>query len=221
MFFQAAIFDMDGLLIDSEPLWQQAEIEALTPLGVPLTREMCTRTVGLRIKEAIQYWQARYAWHGPALEVVVEQVVAQMIAMIRDHGEPLPGAVEAVAICRAAGLATALATSSRYDLAAVTLERLGLADAFAHVICADGHSPGKPHPDVFQRAAAALGLDPQRCLVFEDSLNGVIAAKAARMSVTAVPGELWADDPRFVLADYRLKSLREVTPDWLAGLEVR
>jgi mannitol-1-/sugar-/sorbitol-6-/2-deoxyglucose-6-phosphatase len=221
MFFSAAIFDMDGLLIDSEPLWQQAEIEALTPLGVPLTREMCTHTVGLRIREAIQHWQARYAWQGPALEVVVEQVVAHMIAMIRDHGQPLPGAGEAVATCREAGLATALATSSRYDLAAVTLDKLGLADAFAHVICADEHASGKPHPDVFLRAAAALGLDPQRCLVFEDSLNGVIAAKAARMSVAAVPGVQWADDPRFILADYRLASLREVTPAWLAGLEVR
>jgi mannitol-1-/sugar-/sorbitol-6-/2-deoxyglucose-6-phosphatase len=221
MHFQAALFDMDGLLIDSEPLWQQAEIEALTPLGVPLTPELCARTVGLRIKEAIQYWQVRYTWQGPALEVVVEQVVARMIAMIGKHGAPMPGARAAVAACREAGLALALATSSRYDLAEATLRKLDMLAEFAQVVCADEHSPGKPHPDVFLRAAAALDVDPQRCLVFEDSLNGVIAAKAARATVVAVPGELWADDPRFVLADYRLTSLEQVTPAWLASLEAR
>lgn len=221
MFFSAAIFDMDGLLIDSEPLWQQAEIEFLTPLGVPLTHEMCTRTVGLRVREAIQYWQVRYPWHGPELEAVVEQIVARVIGLIQEQGEAMPGAPAAVAACHKAGVPLALATSSRYDLADVTLTKLGLKDAFAHIICADENGPGKPHPDVFLRAAAALGLDPQRCVVFEDSLNGVIAAKAARMSVVAVPGAQWADDPRFVLADYRLSSLTEATPAWLDSLEVR
>ncbi len=219
MFFKAAIFDMDGLLIDSEPLWQQAEMEFLRPLGVQLTREMCTRTVGLRVREAIQYWQARHPWEGPGLDELVECIVARVIELINQSGRALPGAGEAVRMCREAGLALALATSSRHDLAAVTLAKLGLDGAFAQVICADEHAPGKPHPIVFLRAAEALGLDPQSCLVFEDSLNGVIAAKAARMYVAAVPGSQWADDPRFVLADFRLNSLEEATPSWLASLE--
>lgn len=219
MLFQAALFDMDGLLIDSEPLWQRSEIEMLTPLGVPLTPEMCARTVGLRVNEALKYWQDRYPWNEPSLPVLVERIVARMIELIGLQGAPLPGARQAVAACRDCGLKLALATSSREDLAQATLAKLSMLDAFARIVCADENGHGKPHPEVFLRAAEALGADPQRCLVFEDSMNGVIAAKAARMTAIAVPGAQWSADPRFVLADYRLASLEQVTAEWLSGLE--
>ena len=212
---------MDGLLIDSEPLWQQTEVEVLRPYGIPLTREMCTRTVGLCVPEAVKYWQERFPWNGPGLEVVVEEIVEGVRGLIMQQATPMPGAHEAIAACRDAGLALALATSSRCMLAELALSKLALADEFDHVLCAGKDSLGKPHPEVFLRAAVALDIEPQRCLVFEDSLNGVIAAKAASMRVAAIPGEHWADDPRFVLADYRLGSLLGVTPEWLHNLEVQ
>ena len=89
MKIKAAVFDLDGLLIDSEPLWQIAEVEVLNSLGVPLTAEMCHQTVGLRIDEAIAYWFERYPWTGPGVNEVADIVVDQMLRLIRDHARGL------------------------------------------------------------------------------------------------------------------------------------
>ncbi len=180
---------------------------------------MCTRTVGLRVNEALKHWQDRYPWDRPSLDELVERIVVRMIGLIGEVGAPLPGARAAVAACHARGLKLALATSSREDLAGATLAKLGMSGDFAQIVCARADGHGKPHPEVFLHAAQALGTEPQRCLVFEDSLNGVIAAKAARMTAVAVPGAQWAADPRFILADHRLASLEAVTPEWLAQVD--
>ncbi len=204
---RAAIFDMDGLLIDSEPLWREAEVEVFATVGLTLTLRECEETTGLRIDEVVAHRHAQRPWTEPAQPVVVAQIVDRVIALVGERGAPLPGVDHAIATCRAAGLRLALASSSPERLIAATLAKLGLTDAFEVIASAEHDRYGKPHPAVFLRCAELLGVPPTECLVLEDSLNGVIAAKAARMTCVAVPER---PDPRFAIADRVLASLRDL-----------
>ncbi|MEM6796696.1 MAG: HAD family hydrolase, partial [Acidobacteriota bacterium] len=107
-----AIFDLDGLLIDSEPLWRLAEVEILGGLGVPLTEPMCFETMGLRIDEVVRYWHDRHSWPAADLEAVEAAIVERVRQLILARGAPLPGALEAVAALDRAGSILALASSS-------------------------------------------------------------------------------------------------------------
>jgi len=213
----AVIFDLDGLLIDSEPLWQRAEIEVFGRLGVALTAEMCRETAGLRIDDVVAHWQAFKPWPGASAEEVADAIVARMAEMIAAAGQAMPGAIAAVKLCHDRGLPAAIATSARRVLAEAAVTRLGLGAWIAGVCSAEDEQYGKPHPAVYLAAARLLGAAPERCLAVEDSINGVISAKAARMRVLAVPYPDWKDDPRFVLADVVLESLEMLTAEWLAG----
>ena len=199
---RAAIFDMDGLLIDSEPLWRQAEIEVFRTVGLELTDEECKETTGLRIDEVVAFRHAQQPWSDPSRDAITARIVDRLIELVRERGEALPGAGDAIARCREAGLSLALASSSPRRIIDATLEKLGL--AFEIIASAEDDRYGKPHPSVFLRTAEMLGVPPTECLVFEDSVNGVIAAKAARMHVIAVPEH---PDARFAIADRVLGSL--------------
>ncbi len=214
---RAAIFDMDGLLIDSEPFWREVEVEVFGSVGVPLTEEMCHQTTGLRIDDVVAHWHRLHPWEDPGLAAVQERIVARMVEEIGARGEAKRGVEAALAWAEGRGLRTAVASASPRRIIAAVLQRLGLAERFAVVRSAEDEPWGKPHPAIFLTTAAALGVRPEECLVFEDSLNGVIAAKAARMRCVAVP-EAWPrHDPRFALADVCVGSLEEVGDRMLGG----
>ena len=215
---RAAIFDLDGLLVDSEPLWRRVQVEVFGALGLALGPADCAATTGLRIDEVVRTRYAWTPWEGPSRGEVVDRIVDRMVALVAAEGVVLPGAREAVETCRVAGLALALASSSHERLIRASLARLGLADAFAVVSSAERERWGKPHPAVFLTTLARLGVDPGEAVVFEDSLHGVIAAKAARARCVAVPAAEARDDPRFALADHVLASLEEVDPALLRRL---
>ena len=107
----AIIFDMDGLLIDSEPLWCKAEVEVFNDLGVPLQERMCNQTMGLRTDEVVSYWYAQFPWVGTSQETVAERIISRVSELVATFGKPLPGAVEVVKLCRQMGLPK-VATSS-------------------------------------------------------------------------------------------------------------
>jgi mannitol-1-/sugar-/sorbitol-6-/2-deoxyglucose-6-phosphatase len=219
----AVIFDMDGLLIDSEPLWVRAEIEVFRAVGLALAPADCGRTKGLRVDDVVAYWETQtsggFAEAGRAVPLgeVEQRLVRRVAELIASEGEPLAGAREAVKLARDAALPIALASSSPMPIIRAALERLGLAAAFDAVHSAETETYGKPHPAIFLRTAEALGVAPPACLVLEDSLNGVIAAKAARMACIAVPEAHPHHDPRFVLADEVLGSLVQLTPTHLVA----
>ncbi len=204
---RAAIFDMDGLLIDSEPLWRKAEVEVFGTVGLSLTEAECEATTGLRIDEVVAFRHAQRPWDDPPEPAIVARIVDRVIELVSARGMPLPGVEHAIARCRADGLRLALASSSPRRLIDATLARLGLANTFEVIASAEDDRLGKPHPAVFLRCAEMLGVPPTACLVLEDSLNGVIAAKAARMTCVAVPEK---PDPRFAIADRVLGSLLEL-----------
>lgn len=210
---RAAIFDMDGLLIDSEPFWREVEVEVFRDVGVPLTEAMCHQTTGLRIDDVVAHWQRRHPWQQPAASVVQERIVARMVETIAARGVAKRGVGHALDWAAGSGLQLALASASPMRIIRAVLDRLGLAERFHVVRSAEDEPWGKPHPAIFLTTAAALDVRPEECLVFEDSLNGVIAAKAARMRCVCVPE---TRDPRFVLADERLESLEEASAALLA-----
>ncbi|MCB9523473.1 MAG: hexitol phosphatase HxpB [Myxococcales bacterium] len=203
------LFDLDGLLIDSEPLWRRAEVRVFGALGVALTEADCAQTMGLRLDDVVAFWRARQPWAGPADEAVAEAIVDEMLALVAREAVPMPGALEAVDVARAAGLPVAVATSAPRRLVPACLRALDLHTRVAFWHSAQDEPLGKPHPAVYLTAAARLGVPATACLAVEDSLTGLVAAKAARMAAAVVPAPEHRGDPRFTLADWRLGSLHE------------
>jgi len=184
---EAAIFDMDGLLVDSEPIWHDVEIEVFGRHGVPLTVERCLETKGMFLGDAVAHWYARYPWSGASPDAVADEIVQAMAARLETTAELKPGAWHALEFCRARGVSLALASSSPHRLIDAAVQRLGLAGRFAVVHSAEDEVHGKPDPAIFRTTARLLGVSPDACVVFEDSAAGVLAAKGAGMVCVAVP----------------------------------
>jgi len=210
---KAAIFDMDGLLIDSEPLWQEAEIAVFRSVGIPLTKELCRETVGLRLDEVVRYWYERRPWQGTPLEVMESKILEMVSRLIVEHGKPMPGVKETVDILKEANYELAVASSSPMQLIRTSLETFGMIDYFSILHSADSEVEGKPHPGVYRSTMSRLGANPSNCLAFEDSAVGVRAAKSAGAKVIAVPDPASASDPAFAIADAVFSSLTDFSLD--------
>lgn len=206
----AVIFDMDGLLIDSEPLWHEAEIAGFRGVGLSYEQSDCLETTGLRIDEVVAQRFAERPWTGAPLAAVTQAIVDHVVGLVAARGEEKPGATQAIEFVRARGVRLGLASSSPPALIDATLARLGLTAAFEVVASAQAEPLGKPHPGVYLSACARLGVDPRRALAIEDSVNGLVAAKAARLRCLVVPDGGSAADPRFALADLVLGSLADL-----------
>ncbi|BCT92473.1 2-deoxyglucose-6-phosphatase [Lysobacter helvus] len=204
---RAAIFDLDGLLIDSEAIWFETECEVFGSVGIKLTPEMGASTQGFRLDEVVAHWWQYQPWEGPTRDEIAQRLGTLVAERVASRAKALPGAVDAVRFARSRveGLAIASATSDAIIHAA--LQRLGIAALFDVVHSAESEARGKPDPAVFLSAARMLGIVPGDCVVFEDSVNGVIAAKAAGMRCIAVPEAAQAADPRYAIADMRLRTL--------------
>jgi HAD superfamily hydrolase (TIGR01509 family) len=211
---RATLFDMDGLLIDSEVLWHKAELEIFGALGVPLGDAGVRSTKGMFVNEVVQHWYARYPWAVPSPDEVVKELLERVGGLVESEGVLLPGALRAIELTSARG-PVGLASSTPLELIFRCLDTFGLRGRFAVIQSAEFERYGKPHPAVFLSAADALGIDPRECLVFEDSAAGVLSAKAARMHVVAVPVGEDRVMPEFALADLVLASLDELAPAWL------
>ncbi len=210
---KAVIFDMDGLLIDSEPLWQEAEMLIFKQVNIMLTPELCLQTKGLRIDEVVDYWYQKYPWKNLSKQEVEEFIVAKVIELIHLKGEPLAGVDYAISFVKQKQVKIALASSSASKIIQAALQKLNLTDIFAEIYSAESEVLGKPHPGVYLTTANKLNVSPQECLALEDSLNGVLAAKAAQMKCIAIPEPLQYNNPQFAIADVILKSLEKFNDD--------
>ncbi|AIX73907.1 MAG: hexitol phosphatase HxpB [Mixta calida] len=214
----AAIFDMDGLLIDSEPLWDQAELDVFATLNVDLSRRSeLPDTLGLRIDQVVRMWYETLPWSGPSQQEVTDRIIARAINLVEEKKPLLPGVEQALQLCRAQGLKVGLASASPLHMLEKVLTLFNLRDYFDTLASAESLPWSKPHPQVYLDAAAQLGVDPLNCVTLEDSFNGMIATKAARMRSIVVPAEEYRDDPRWALADVKLDSLVALTPQHLKG----
>jgi len=215
----AVVFDLDGLLIDSEPFWRQAEIECFAAVGLHLTEDQTRQTMGLRIDDAVRHWWERSPWEGMSPVQMERAVTARVAELIESRGEPMPGAREVISLCHGRGIPMAVCSGSYAVVIEAALDRLGITDATSAWHSAEWEPLGKPHPGAYLSTAAKLKVDPTTCLAFEDSFNGAISAKAARMRVVAVPEPAARNSPRWGFCDLVLGSLAEFDVDALAALE--
>jgi sugar-phosphatase len=214
---RGCIFDMDGVLIDTEPVWRRVEREVFARVGVELSDEQLRETWGMRINEVVDHWYRSRPWNGVRPHAVSNAIVRGMVEHVREHGEAMPGAVEAVAAVREAGLLVAIASSSSHLLIDAVVDKLGMRSSVDALCSADDERLGKPDPGVFVSAARALGVSPQECLAIEDSPFGVRSAKAAGCYCVGLHGGA-ADNSGLGSADLLLSSLQDVTPALLAEL---
>jgi HAD superfamily hydrolase (TIGR01509 family) len=182
---RAVLFDMDGLLVDSEPLWFEAECAVMATLGGSWSRADQLELTGGSLEHSVGYMRAR-ALRPVEPALIGAWLLDTMAILIAERGVPLmAGAAELLAELAAAGIPMALVTSAQRRIMDAVIASTGL--AFGVTVCAEDVSRGKPDPEPYLRAAAALGHAPAGCVALEDSPRGIAAAQAAGCPVIAVP----------------------------------
>jgi mannitol-1-/sugar-/sorbitol-6-/2-deoxyglucose-6-phosphatase len=208
-----ALFDMDGLLLDTEPLWGDSMLRIAAKHGIPMTMARLRETTGLRIYEVTEWWAIHYPWSGSTPRQVADEILEDIIASSKSKGTILAGVEDSIKLLKKHHFKIGLASSSPLHMIEALVDHFDLRKYFDEITSADAVESGKPHPAVFLRCAELLGVSPLECVVLEDSVNGMIAGKAARMKVIVVPDQLHFDDPRFALADIKLRSLEDLDMD--------
>ena len=184
---KAVIFDMDGLIIDSEPLWRKAEIAAFKKIGYNFTEEMCIQTMGMRIDEVVHYWWQKFKWASVSEEVVVNDIHSKMIDLIKSEGVLLSGVEKTIKLLKDENIPLALASSSSKILIETVLNVLNIKSYFTVIHSAQDEIAGKPDPSVFLTTAELLKIKPENCLVLEDSKAGMEAGLNANMRTIVIP----------------------------------
>ena len=207
---KAVIFDMDGVLIDSEPVWQQSELTVFSSLGLPICYQDTLQTTGFRVDQLVEYWYQRYPWENYNNAEVAAKIVHHVIEFINTDAEPMLGVIDALMLCKQQGYRIGLATSSSIDLVNAVLDKLEIREYFHAIESAENLKYGKPHPEVYLNCATSLGVAASECVAIEDSLNGIISARAANMTAIAIPPSEKQHDVKWMVAHYRLNNLTEL-----------
>jgi HAD superfamily hydrolase (TIGR01509 family) len=213
----AVVFDLDGVLLDSEAAWVRVKKEFTEETGGHWKEEAQWDMLGMSSIEWSRYMHDELGVPLPP-EQISSAVANRLAQQYRERLPLLPGAVEAVrSLARHWPLG--LATSSNRNVIDLVLEKAGLADAFAATVSSEEVERGKPAPDVYLETARRLGVEPAECVAIEDSTNGIRSAHAAEMAVIAVPNRDFPPDPDALgLADLTLDSLDQLSPERVRSL---
>jgi HAD superfamily hydrolase (TIGR01509 family) len=214
MSLQAVLWDMDGTLVDSEPVWARAQIDLLTSLGAIWTVEDCVNLVGSDLSDALLAWMARIPEGAIEPEELAERIYGEVVSSLKEEVEFRPGAVELLQALKAEGIPCALVSASYRVMIDAVLAHLP-PDLYDVVVAGDEVNHGKPHPEPYLTAARELGVDPADCIVIEDSPGGTASGTAAGAFVIAVPQWVMIPDaPRRLVVE----SLEPFTPTALRDL---
>ena len=205
--YEAVIFDMDGVLIDSEPLWKIAMEEVFHSVGCFITKKDFQNTVGLRIDEVILYWYENVGWGDCTVKEVEEKIILRMVELIQQNGAPLIGVLDTLEFLRSKGIKIGLGTSSYTVLIETVLNTLAISEKFDFVHSAENEEFGKPHPAVYLTVAKTLNVHPSKCLVIEDSLNGILSGQAAGMKVVCIPEKTHHPEPKLNQAEFMFEDM--------------
>lgn len=218
MKLNTVIFDMDGLLIDSEPLWKEAADELFLNYGKQLTTEQYAITTGLRTKEFLAYWFTHFNLPDAEIAAVEKKIVTNVIDLVKQKGKPMPGVPHIINFFTERNFKIGLATSSAPDLINVVIDLLDIRSQLKAISSAVDLAYGKPHPEVYLNCAIKLGAMPAQCICFEDSFNGMIAAKAAKMKCVIVPSFVDNNNLVWEAADLKIPSLNNFNEFLLENL---
>jgi HAD superfamily hydrolase (TIGR01509 family) len=214
----AVIFDMDGVLVDAEPLHLRATQATLGSRGDSYTARDNQAFFGATDPEMLRVLRILFGLPQSTAELV-EAHTAHLVELIRVEARPLPGVPDIPLWLRKSGIRLGLATAARRPIVRAVLEAVGLPRAFDAIVSGDEIVRGKPAPDGFLLAARRLGVEPAQCVVVDDSRDGVLAGKAAGMLVAAVPGAATCHDD-VSAADVVLPSL-DALPKALEAFGIR
>jgi HAD superfamily hydrolase (TIGR01509 family) len=207
---RAVIFDMDGVVIDSEPAWIAADAAFLEPYGGTMTAEILAEITGQTLILGSAYLKQRFQ-----IPLPVEEISRQRIKGVHDRYKTelilMPGYSELMEDLLASSVRRGLASGASPITIKYVVERFGLQGHFEHLVSCEEVPRAKPHPDVFLETADRLNVSPRDCIVIEDSPNGVLAAKAAGMRCLATPNPRLAGHAAFASADLRRPALRDIT----------
>ncbi len=218
MDLNTVIFDLDGLLVDSEPSWNEAALEVFGQLGITLDKKQFSLTTGLRTREFVQWWFNHFKLDPVHLPQVEKDIVDRVTNKILNSGRAQPGVAHILNFFIQRKFKIGLASSSPMSLINATIDYLGLRDHLHAISSAAELTFGKPHPQVYLDCATLLNSSPTNCLAFEDSFNGMISAKAARMKCIVVPASWQFNDKRWHAADMKISSLQNFNDLLLATI---
>jgi sugar-phosphatase len=182
---KAVIFDMDGVLIDSEPLWQITEQKVFRSLGVNLTSELCSQTKSMTTAEVTKFWYSHHQWNDKSLKDAENEVIEYVKLLIIKEGKQIEGISSVLKIIKSKNYKIGLATNAPFELIPVVLKKLEIAEYFDFFTSAEYEKEGKPNPAVYLSVAEKLKINPENCIVFEDSYSGLLSAQSAGMTVVA------------------------------------
>lgn len=214
----AVLFDMDGILLNSEPLWEEAVKESLAFYSIDydeLHRKYDFSTTGMRIDQVVDVYCRLLPEQKLSPKPIIDKIIELVCDKIQATKPILPGVHESLALCHQLGYKVGLASASPMAVIEVVTDCLNITDQFAIRVSAEKLSHGKPHPAVYLLGAEKIGEDPLNCLAIEDSIPGMIASKAARMKSIVIPAEVDRHFRQWGLADYQLSSLLELKPNHL------
>lgn len=208
--FRAVIFDLDGVLADSELWWSEIDAKLLAQYGVNYRGEYHRNVLGVSYRLAVEFYKKVFDLSVPA-EEMMRQRAEIAIDFFANRVGLFPSAKRVLKELRQMNLRLAVATSSVSASVRPFLNRHNLTSSFDVIVTGDEIERGKPQPDIYLRAAEKLSLAADACLVIEDALSGIAAAKAAKMRVAAIPDTRFVDPREFEKeADYLLSSLSEI-----------
>ena len=202
------IFDMDGLLIDSEPLWNEAAVDVFKIFGATLTHDLCNTTTGLRTREFITWWFNYFKIETIDAKIAETLIFTSILQKVEANPIIMPGVHHIINFFHEKGFKIGIATSSPQSLINLVVKLTGIAPYINATSSAEDLPYGKPHPQVYLDCAEKLQVNPTDCLCFEDSFNGMISAKAARMKCVVVPHGSVHKEDKWGAADLKLTSLQ-------------
>ncbi len=200
---------MDGLLVNTEPFWRQVEREIFSRFDLHLTEEMLNETFGLQTKEVIQHWYRYKPWPNLSYEALEEEFQVKIMKLIKTKGKLMDGVEQTIQFFRKKEILLGIASSSTLLVIEKILDLFDLKKVFDVYHTSEDEDYGKPHPAVYITTAQRLGVKPFECVAFEDSFNGLISAKAARMKAVVVPDGIHQNDPGYGIADLMIRSLAD------------
>ncbi|PPI88795.1 2-deoxyglucose-6-phosphatase [Candidatus Pantoea edessiphila] len=214
----ATFFDMDGIIIDSEPLWFQAKNEVLSKLNIDIScYTKLPNTIGLRIDQVICTWYELLPLNKPSKKEIIDMITTNVMILIEEKKPLLPGVKFALKLCKKYNFKIGLASASPLRMLERVLDIFNLTHYFDLIISSENLPYSKPHPQIYLDAATQFDINPQKCVAIEDSFNGMIAVKAARMRSIVIPAIEYHNDLVWSVADVKLKSLAQLTFAHLNG----
>ncbi len=219
MKIEGVIFDLDGTLVDTEPIWRQAKKEIFKQQGVLITEEDCVKTAGLPSLETVNHWYSRIVKPTKDVASLVNDINKHVIVLMKEQCELRPGTHDVLKFWESKRLPVGLASASSMEHIGEILDRFNLNKYFQLVYSGDFERFGKPHPGIYISACKKLKINPVCSVAFEDSMVGLLSAKSAQMKAVVLLDSDQIHSTKFDFADMKIESLINFGPAEFKYLE--